>query len=302
VEFQTPPKKQKLTSSTHIEIKYGYKVSKTDVTYGSKKCDVLSSKLVTCLCSAQRVRYVEACVKLAQLWAVRPATLAIWTSFLALVAPNGIGESRSCRRRTPASRLNAIVSRLCLNRPSATTSARRHPSPRARPKPNPKSTARPSGAAYGKHGHRPVPPEADIDENLEAPLPEHCPHCGGNIAEDDEVDFQFQEEIPIKPLRRRFRIHKGSCRRCGRRVRGRHPLQTSDAVGAAASQVGPDARATITYLNKHIGLSYGKINDLFERTYGIRLTRSACAQTVLRAGRRLRPVYEEIRQHIHGAE
>lgn len=79
-------------------------------------------------------------------------------------------------------------------------------------------------------------------------------------------------------------------------------LQTSDAVGAAASQVGPDAQATITYLNKHSGMSYGKIADLFERTYGIHLTRSACAQAVLRAGRRLKPVYEEIKQHVRDAE
>jgi transposase len=176
------------------------------------------------------------------------------------------------------------------------------PFSRGEPKKNPRSTARPSGANYGKHGHRPPPPEEQIDETLEALLPGCCPHCGGGIAEDDEVDLQFQEEIPIKPVRRKICIHKGTCRRCGRRVRGRHRLQTSDAVGAAASQVGPDAQATIAYLNKHSGLSYGKIADLFERTYGIHLTRSACAQAVLRAGRRLQPAYEEIKQHIRDAE
>jgi transposase len=84
-------------------------------------------------------------------------------------------------------------------------------------------------------------------------------------------------------------------------VRGRHPKQTSDAVGAAASQVGPDAQATITYLNKHSGMSYGKIAHMFGCTYGIRLTPSACAQAVLRAARRLQPAYEEIKQHIRDA-
>jgi transposase len=176
------------------------------------------------------------------------------------------------------------------------------PFAKGEPKKNPRSTARPSGANYGKHGHRLPPPDEQIDETLEALLPDCCPHCGGDLVEEDEVDLQFQEEIPIKPLRRKIRIHKGSCRRCGRRVRGRHRLQTSDAVGAAASQVGPDAQATIAYLNKHSGLSYGKIADLLERTYGIHLTRSACAQAVLRAGRRLQPAYEEIKQHIRNAE
>jgi transposase len=199
--------------------------------------------------------------------------------------------------------LQAQRDRLQAQRDEAQRAAKRPAAPfsKGEPKKNPKSTARPRGDAYGKRGHRPRPPEEQVDETLDAALPDCCPHCGGAIAEDDEVDEQFQEEIPIKPMRRKIRIHKGTCRCCGRRVRGRHAKQTSDAVGAAASQVGPDAQATITYLNKHSGMSYGKIADLFERTYGIHLTRSACAQAVLRAGRRLRPAYEEIKQHIRAA-
>lgn len=201
-------------------------------------------------------------------------------------------------------RLQANCAHLQTQLEEAQRASKRQAAPFAKgePKQHPKSTARPKGAAYGKHGRRPIPPDDQIDAILEAPLPACCPHCGGAIAEADEVDLQFQEEIPIKPMRRQFRIHKGQCRRCGRQVRGRHPHQTSAAVGAAASQVGPDAQATIVYLNKHSGLSYGKIADLFQRTYGIQLTRSACAQIVLRAGRRLRPVYEEIKQHIRDAQ
>ena len=170
------------------------------------------------------------------------------------------------------------------------------------PKKKPKSTARPRGDAYGKKGHRPPPAAEEVDESLDALLPEHCPHCGGDIAQDDEVDEQFQTEIPVRSICRKFRVHKGTCRGCGRRLRGRHPLQTSDAVGAAASQIGPIAQATVVYLNKHSGMSYGKIADLFRQTYDITLTRGACAQIVLRAGQRLQPAYEEIQQHIRAAE
>ena len=46
---------------------------------------------------------------------------------------------------------------------------------------------------------------------------------------------------------------------CGRRVQGRHPLQTSDALGAAAVQLGPDAVATAAVLNKQLGLSFRKL-------------------------------------------
>ena len=176
------------------------------------------------------------------------------------------------------------------------------PFSKRQPKVNPKSSARPKGASYGKHGQRPEPPADQVNQTIDAPLPEHCPHCGGDIGQDDEVDTQFQTDIPVTPIRRKIVIHKGTCRACGRRVHGRHPEQTSAAVGAAASQIGPRAQATIVYLNKKSGMSYGKIADLFQETYGIAVTRSACAQIVLRAGRRLQPAYEEIRQHIRDAE
>ena len=75
-------------------------------------------------------------------------------------------------------------------------------------------------------------------------------------------------------------------------------MQTSDAVGAAASQLGPDAQAAIVVLNKDAGLSYGKIARVLTVFFGITLTRGACTQIVLRAGERLQPAYEEIRQRL----
>src|SRR5439155_1657947 len=69
------------------------------------------------------------------------------------------------------------------------------PFSKGEPKKNPKSTARPSGAAYGKHGHRPIPPDDQIDEILNAPLPDCCPHCAGDLAEAHQADEQFDEEI-----------------------------------------------------------------------------------------------------------
>jgi transposase len=53
------------------------------------------------------------------------------------------------------------------------------------------------------------------------------------------VAEQFQTEIPRRPIVRKFRVPIGHCTGCGRRVQGRHDLQTSDALGATASQVGP---------------------------------------------------------------
>lgn len=171
-----------------------------------------------------------------------------------------------------------------------------------KPTTKPKKPGRKAGEQHGQHGHRPPPPPETIDETLEAPLPDACPHCGGDIAEDDEVDEQFQVDIPTKPIRRKFRIHKGCCKNCGKRVRGRHPLQTSDAVGAAQSQVGPNAQASIVYLNKRSGMSYGKIVDHLKEANGIDIKPSTATRIVLRTADKLQPTYEEIKESIKESE
>src|SRR5262249_18904248 len=100
---------------------------------------------------------------------------------------------------------------------------------------------------------------------------------------------------------RRLDVHVGHCAGCGRRVQGRHPLQTSDALGAAASQLGPDAHAAIAVLNKDLGLPHGKVARLFGTLFGVALTRGACAQVVLRAAGRLEPADQEICRELRAS-
>src|SRR6516165_5190359 len=163
------------------------------------------------------------------------------------------------------------------------------------PQPEPKKPGRKPGAAYGTKAHRPPPDR--IDETHEAPLPDACPDCGGALDE-THVAHQYQVEIPRRPIHRRFNVHVGRCRRCRRRVQGRHPLQTSDALGAAASQLGPDAQAAVVELNKQGGLSHGKVTRCLESLFGIPLSRGGSMHTVLRAASRCEPVYEAIRQTV----
>ena len=80
------------------------------------------------------------------------------------------------------------------------------------------------------------------------------------------VTTQYQEELPVpRVVVREFRIHIGECRTCGRRVQGRHPLQTSDALGAASAQLGAQVVAFAVILNKQLGLSFGKIATLLQQ-------------------------------------
>src|SRR5687768_14340034 len=108
--------------------------------------------------------------------------------------------------------------------------AKRQAAPFAKPpKPDPKPPGRKPAAAYGPKAHRLPPPPEQIDETHDAPLPDACPDCGGPVDETGTA-CQYQVEIPRRPLVRQFTIHLGRCRHCRHRVRGRHPLQTSDAL------------------------------------------------------------------------
>jgi transposase len=117
----------------------------------------------------------------------------------------------------------------------------------------------------------------------------------------DSIEHQYQTEIPRKPIHRQFNVHVGHCERCGERVQGRHPLQTSDALGCCASQLGPDAQAAIVHLNKDAGLSQGKISKLFSTLFGIPLTRGGVCQAMLRAAGRCLPHYHAIILNVAAA-
>jgi transposase len=199
--------------------------------------------------------------------------------------------------------LEARVAELTRKLGDALRAGRRQAAPfrKGPPKPDPKTPGRKSGDAHGKHGHRPLPPPDQVAECHEASLPDACPHCRGRLVETGTAD-QFQTEIPRTPLIRKFRVHIGRCEACGKRTQGRHPLQTSDALGAAASQVGPDAQAAATLLHTRAGLSHGKVAAVFDALFGIDLTRGASAQINLRAATRLASDYHLILGEVRRSE
>lgn len=174
------------------------------------------------------------------------------------------------------------------------------PFSKSAPKENPKRPGRKAGEKYGAKGHRPAPAPEDIDEKYDVPLPGTCPHCGGGVDE-DEVEPQYQVELPRKPIYRRFDIHIGHCHDCGKRLQGQHALQTSDALGAAASQLGPVLQSAVVMLNKEMGLSHGKVERLLRELFGIELTRGGSAQVILRAGNRCEPLYGEIEGSVRAS-
>ena len=164
---------------------------------------------------------------------------------------------------------------------------------------DPKPSGRRRGRRHGPHGHRCPPPH--VDETIDVPLPAHCPACGGTLVETRVAD-QCQEDLPVvRPHVRRFRVHVGHCEACGRRVQARHPLQTSDALGAASAHLGPQAVALIVLLNKHLGLSHGKTAALLRDWFHLDLQPSAVTQALHRAARQAAPTYARLQADVRGS-
>jgi transposase len=167
------------------------------------------------------------------------------------------------------------------------------------PKLQPKRPGRKPGNDYGAQFRRAEPER--MDETHTAPLPTACPHCGGTHVQPTHTTQQFQTEVVCQVVQRTFVIHVGQCRSCGQRVQGRHPLQTSDALGAARVQLGAKTHSLIAWLNKRLGLSHGKVQEFFQRVFGLRLGRATSCRSILRTAQWAEPAVALIRQQIRGS-
>ena len=167
------------------------------------------------------------------------------------------------------------------------------------PKLKPKRPGRKPGDEYGTQFSR-VPPEMP-DETHHAELPTACPHCGGLHVTESHTAEQFQSEVVCEVVQRKFVVHVGQCRGCGQRVQGRHALQTSDALGAAGVQLGGKTHALIAWLNKRLGLSHGKVQEFFDRVFGLTLGRATSCRSMLRTARLAEPAVAEVRRDIRGS-
>jgi transposase len=209
-------------------------------------------------------------------------------------------EARVAQLEKHNAELQARVAQLEKQLEEATRANKRQAAPfsRGSPKNNPKKPGRKSGKQHGPQANRQPPKKPD--QIIDVPLPQSC-RCGGRLKE-TKVVHQYQVEIPRKPITRRFDIHLGKCCRCGQCVQPRHPLQTSDAVGAAAVQFGPDLQALMALMKNVCGLTYGDIVRLLQDGFGIQASRGAVARVVLRVATRAGPVYAGIGQAVRTSD
>jgi len=199
------------------------------------------------------------------------------------------------RLKQQIERLKQENERLGKELEAALRAAKRQAAPHSRgtPKEHPKRPGRKPGPDYGQHACRPIPPR--VDQTIPVPLPARCPHCGGGV-EFQRREPQYQEEIVRRTIVRRFDIALGRCRDCGRPVQGRHSLQTSDAVGVGAVQIGPEALALAAILNKQMGLSLGHTRQVLVYGFGLTVSCGGLCRALARLARRAAPTYDALVQ------
>jgi len=200
-------------------------------------------------------------------------------------------------------RLTQTVDRLTKALEAATRSGKRQAAPfsKGEPRPDPKKPGRKPGDAYGEHRRLSPPPESEITERHRAELPPQCPQCESPDLKPAGSVVQYQVDLPVAPIWRKFEIERGTCAGCGAAIQGRHALQTSDAIGAAGVQLGPNAQAAVTFLNKTCGLSHGKVRRVMRELFRIPLSRGGSARIVLRVGRRCESLNAQIQEAVRGS-
>jgi len=149
-------------------------------------------------------------------------------------------------------------------------------------KQNPQTPGRKPGVGYGPRHRKAIPQK--VDEVIAVPPPAHCA-CGGPL-EVERIESQYQQEIVRKTFWRRFDIAICRCQKCHKRVQGRDPRQTSDALGAAAVQLGPEVLALAVQMNKGLGMPHADVAAVLQDGFQLQVNRSTICRTVDRVARR----------------
>jgi transposase len=140
---------------------------------------------------------------------------------------------------------------------------------------------------------RPTPTPEQIDRVIDVPCRE-CPDCHVPLC-DPGVVVQYQTDLPpITPIVTQFNIETGYCPCCREHQQGRHPEQTSNAIGAAGNTLGPVVLTMAAELKHRLGVPYRKICDFFSTYCDLRVSPAALVRAEQRLADLARPTYELI--------
>jgi len=144
---------------------------------------------------------------------------------------------------------------------------------------------------------RPVP--SRIDRIIQVSAPAVCPHCGSHdVTPEGTVHEHLQEDIVVKPTTvvTKYVHEEAFCPRCNRSVVQAGPDEIPNAP------IGPNAKSTAGYLRYRIGISYRKVQRIFEDLFGLSCVPASLVGFDQRAANRGAALYEDVREKIRTSE
>jgi hypothetical protein len=144
---------------------------------------------------------------------------------------------------------------------------------------------------------RPIPTR--IDRTVPVPAPVVCPHCGSNeLTPEGTFHEHIQEDIVIKPqtVVTKYLHEEAFCPHCNRAVVGAGPDEIPNAP------IGPLAKSTAGYLRYEIGISYRKVQRIFDDLFGMTCVPASLVGFDNRAAKRGAAIYEDVRDKIRASD
>jgi ribosomal protein S15P/S13E len=148
--------------------------------------------------------------------------------------------------------------------------------------PDPKPPGRKPGQGFFRF--RGAPKATETGEAIAVPVSEACcPECGGELGRAHR-EMVSTTDMPAQPEPevRCYAVEVRHCRRCGSKVRGRHPDIARDQHGATAHRVGPRVKALAHILHYVHGVPVRRTPVIVENLTGVRLTQGALTQNALK--------------------
>ena len=181
---------------------------------------------------------------------------------------------------------------------AARRAGRRQAAPFAKDRPQGRGgrPGRRAGAEYGRQGRRREPTQAD--ETHVAAAPTSCPDCGGAVALD-----RVASQVPGRPAggaspRAALRHRGGPLLAVPAARAGLHALQTSDALGAAAAQLGPNVAALVVELHTELGMPLEKVVRVLRTQFGLHVTKGGLVGLLHRTADAAAPAYAALREQV----
>jgi transposase len=137
-----------------------------------------------------------------------------------------------------------------------------------------------------------------VDQVIQVPAPEECPHCQGHDLEPHpEVYEHVQEDIILQPrVHVTKRVHgQCYCRTCRRVV---YQVAPGEIPGV---QIGPVTRAVSTHLRYDLQIPYRKVQHILQNLFGMPLVPASAMTFDRKATVRARPLYEELRVKLQSS-